>query len=77
MDTAQPLAESDHANLLERDEFPDWDYMPGEDGEPFEYKASDWGRLNDGRLVAVDYSTPAHLTKAELAELIRAAAWPD
>jgi hypothetical protein len=32
--------------------------MPGEDSEPFEYKASDWGRV-DGRLVAVDYSTPA------------------
>ena len=26
MDAAQPLAESDHANLLERSEFPDWDY---------------------------------------------------
>jgi hypothetical protein len=77
MDTAQPLAESDHANLLEKHEFPDWDYMPGEDGDPFEPKASDWGRLKDGRLVAVDYSTPAHLTEAELDELTRAAAGPD
>jgi hypothetical protein len=76
MDAAQPLAKSDHANLLERREFPDWDYMPGEDSEPFEYKASDWGRLKDGRLVALDYSTPEHLSKAELDELIRAA-WPD
>ena len=77
MDTAQPLGQSDHADLLDRRAFPDWDYMPGEDGDPFESKASDWGRLKDGRLVAVDYSTPAHLTKAELDELIRAATWPD
>jgi len=76
MDTAQPLTESDHANLLDREEFPDWDYRPFEDGEPFEYKASDWGRLKDGRLVAVDYSAPAHHTKAELDELTRAAARP-
>jgi len=77
MKLTQPLAESDHASLLERREFPDWNYMPGEDGDPFEYKASDWGRLKDGRLVALDYSTPAHLTKAELDEMIRAAASPD
>jgi hypothetical protein len=41
--TAQPLLEADHADLLDRGDFPDWDYRPGEDGEPFEYKASDWG----------------------------------
>ncbi|MDB5606622.1 MAG: hypothetical protein JWP25_3522 [Bradyrhizobium sp.] len=51
--------------------------MPGEDGDPFESKASDWARLKDGRLVAVDYSTPVHLTKSELDELIRAATSPD
>jgi hypothetical protein len=45
--------------------------------EPFEYKASDWRRLNDARLVALDYSTPAHLTKEEFDELMRAAKWPD
>ena len=77
MDAAQPLSESDHANLLDGCAFPDWDYIPGGDGDPFEPKATDWGRLKDGRLVAVDYSTPAHLTKAELDELKRAAAWPD
>jgi hypothetical protein len=76
MDRAQPLKQSDHTNLHERDQFPDWDYMPGEDGDPFESKISDWGRLKDGRLVAVDYSTPAHLTQAELEELSRAAAGP-
>jgi hypothetical protein len=43
MATAQPLLEADHADLLDRGDFPDWDYRPGEDGEPFEYKASDWG----------------------------------
>jgi hypothetical protein len=35
-----------------------WDYMPGEDGCPFEPKASDWGWF-EGRMVALDYSTPA------------------
>jgi hypothetical protein len=35
-----------------------WDYMPGEDGCPFEPKASDWGWYNGCR-VALDYSTPA------------------
>jgi hypothetical protein len=77
MATAQPLAKADHEDLLDRGDFPDWDYRPGEDGEPFEYKASDWGRLEDGRLVALDYSTPAHLTKEDLDELMRAAIWPD
>jgi hypothetical protein len=42
MATAQPLAkEADHAYLFNRGDFPDWDYRPGEDDEPFEYKASD------------------------------------
>lgn len=35
-----------------------WDYMPGEDSCPFEPKAADWGWF-DGRMVALDYSTPA------------------
>jgi hypothetical protein len=35
-----------------------WDYMSGEDGCPFEPKASDWGWF-EGRMVALDYSTPA------------------
>jgi hypothetical protein len=35
-----------------------WDYRPGEDGCPFEPKACDWGWFK-GRLVALDYSTPA------------------
>jgi hypothetical protein len=76
MTAAVPLTETEKDGLIDSDGFPDWDYMPGEDGEPFEYKASDWGRL-DGRLVAVDYSTPAHLTNAELDELKRAAAGPN
>jgi hypothetical protein len=36
----------------------EWDYLPGEDGCPFEPKPSDWG-IYRGRLVALDYSTPA------------------
>jgi hypothetical protein len=35
-----------------------WDKRSGEDSCPFEPKASDWGWL-DGRMVALDYSTPA------------------
>ena len=43
--------------------------MPGtdDDGDPFEVKASDWGRI-DGRLVALDYSTPAYDSEEEKAE---------
>jgi hypothetical protein len=69
---ARPLSAADHDDLLNTDGFPDWDYMPGEDGQPFEFKASDWGRLM-GQLVALDYSTPAHNTSEEIAELRRAA----
>ena len=71
MALARPLSPADHEDLLDTDGFPDWDYMPGEDGQPFEFKASDWGRLK-GRLVALDYSTPAHDSPEELAELRRA-----
>jgi hypothetical protein len=39
--TARPLAKADHEDLLDRGDFPDWDYRPGEGGEPFECKASD------------------------------------
>lgn len=35
-----------------------WEYMPGEDSCPFEPKESDWGWF-EGRVVALDYSTPA------------------
>jgi hypothetical protein len=38
--------------------------------DPTESKASDWGRIN-GRLVALDYSTPAHNTADDLAEMRR------
>jgi hypothetical protein len=36
-----------------------WNPLPGEDGCPFEPKASDWGWYK-GRRVALDYSTPPH-----------------
>jgi hypothetical protein len=72
MATAGPLAEAEKDKLITTDGFPDWDYFSGEDGEPFEYKASDWGWF-DGRLVAVDYSTPAFDTPAEHAALVQAA----
>jgi hypothetical protein len=43
MATATPLTEIEKDKLTDANGFPDWDYMPGEDSEPFEYKASDWG----------------------------------
>jgi len=59
MATAKPLTEAERDQLWETDGFPDWDCMPpNDDGEPFEWKPSDWGQL-DGRLVALDYSAPA------------------
>lgn len=58
MPKAQPLTECEKKLLIETDGFPDWDYKPPDESAPFEYKASDWGRLN-GRLVALDYSAPA------------------
>jgi hypothetical protein len=53
---AVPLAWEEQQRLMQDHAFPDWDYTPG-DGPPcpFEFKESDWGRLSDGRLVALDY----------------------
>jgi hypothetical protein len=39
---------------------------PDDEGHPFEYKASDWGRLPNGRLVALDYSAHALSDPTEL-----------
>lgn len=55
---ATPINESEKDRLMDTDGFPDWDYVPPDETQPFEYKASDWGWL-DGRLVALDYSAPA------------------
>jgi hypothetical protein len=55
----KPLSEDEAERLRMEDGFPDWDYVPPDEGEPFEYKASDWGWLSDGRLVALDYSASA------------------
>lgn len=71
MQSAIPLDPADHLDLLEHDAFPDWDAMPGEDGSPFEPKASDWGRIN-GRLVALDYSVTVYDSEEERAEQLRA-----
>ena len=58
MRAASPITEAEAAELRATRSFPDWDYIGSNDEEcPFEPKASDWGRLN-GRLVALDYSTP-------------------
>jgi hypothetical protein len=58
MRAARPLTEPEKIMLLARDGFPDWDYAPPDETAPFEYKASDWGWVDD-RLVALDYSAPA------------------
>jgi hypothetical protein len=67
MQRAEPLSEEEVNHLMDVDGFPEWDYMPSEgEGCPFEYKASDWGRLPDGRLVALDYSSHALSDPVEL-----------
>jgi hypothetical protein len=68
MPRAQPLSEDEAEHLRKARGFPDWDYVPPDEGEPFEYKASDWGWLPDGRLVALDYSAPALVSPDELRE---------
>lgn len=57
---ARPLSNDEQKHLMETDKFPDWDWEPDlpHNVLPFEYKASDWGRLDDGRLVALDYALP-------------------
>jgi hypothetical protein len=59
MQRAEPLSEQEEEQLRRTRGFPDWDYMPSGLECPFEPKASDWGRLSDGRLVALDYSIGA------------------
>jgi hypothetical protein len=54
----------------------DWDYAgPGDQDHPFEPKASDWGRLRDGRIVALDYSgnpdNEPFAERAPSAEMVR------
>jgi hypothetical protein len=73
MERAVPLSETECHDLIDGDAFPDWDYVPPDETCPFEYKASDWGHLRDGRLVALDYSAPALSDPDELAEQIRIA----
>jgi hypothetical protein len=58
MRAARPLTEAEKIMLMAANGFPDWDYVPPDETEPFEYKTSDWGWL-DGHLVALDYSAPA------------------
>jgi hypothetical protein len=53
MRRAIPLSRDEQLHRIATHDFPDWDYMPGGPGEPFEYKESDWGYL-EGRLVALD-----------------------
>jgi hypothetical protein len=58
MQRATPLSAAEgNEMMMDTDGYPDWDYLPpNDDGCPFEPKGCDWGRLPDGRLVALDYS---------------------
>jgi hypothetical protein len=57
---ATPIPEEEF-EMLPDDAFPDWEYVPGTAGAPFEHdKAANWGRLGS-RLVAVDYSAALEL----------------
>jgi hypothetical protein len=49
--TARPLSEEERDHFWDTDGFPDWDWEPGspDNSHPFEWKASDWGELDDGR----------------------------
>jgi hypothetical protein len=73
MPRATSLSEDEAEHLRATDGFPDWDYMPNGESCPFEYKASDWGRLPDGRLVALDYSSNTLSDPAKLELAIQAA----
>ena len=57
MQRATPLNENEAHHLRATRGLPEWHYVLG-DPDPFEPKASDWGRLDDGRLVALDYPDP-------------------
>jgi hypothetical protein len=61
---ARPLTLEERDALWESEGFPEWEYVPFSDGHPYEWKPSDWGWL-DGRLVALDYATPAYLSDEE------------
>jgi hypothetical protein len=56
MPRAEPIAEDEFYKLYESDGLPFYDL-----DSPFEWKPSDWGRL-DGRIVALDYSATEALS---------------
>jgi hypothetical protein len=56
MQKAIPISEREAAYRRKADNFIDWALEGSDDDWVFEPKASDWGRLRDGRLVALDYS---------------------
>jgi hypothetical protein len=58
MQRAKPLSEVEAKRLRDEWAFPDWGSYDPPEPSPFEPKASDWGRLPDGLLVAPDYPDP-------------------
>ena len=58
MPRARPTSQAEADRLRETGGYPDWDYDGvGDEGEPFEWSAGDWGWL-DGKFVALDYAAP-------------------
>ena len=56
MRRAAPITDADAARLWANNGWPDWDYVPPDEPDPFERHPKDWGRLSDGHLVVLDYS---------------------
>ena len=65
MRRAIPLTSEQHRDLKANDGFPRWDYMLGGPESPLEHKQSDWGYLDGGRLVALDYPASDILSRWE------------
>lgn len=62
---AAPLSSEEYQHLADNELLPEWDYIPGSQGAPFEYKHSDWGRYQD-RFVVVDFAAHHIFSKEEL-----------
>jgi hypothetical protein len=58
MRAAEPFTKEEYVRLWDKGDLPDCGWW-GE--EPYEYKAEDWGRLLDGRIVVLDYAAGSKL----------------
>jgi hypothetical protein len=58
MRAAEPFTKEEYARLWDKGDLPDYGWWGD---EPYEYKAEDWGRLLDGRIVVLDYAADSKL----------------